>query len=56
MNEELKKELVGKASDGQIPCSVARKIAEDLNIPYKEVGDAANDLNIRIKNCQLGCF
>ena len=56
MNEELKKELVGKASDGKIPCSVARKIAEDLNIPYKYVGDAANDLGIRIKNCQLGCF
>ena len=56
MNEKLKKEMVKKAADGKLPCSVARKIAEDLNISCKEVGDAANDLGIRIKNCQLGCF
>jgi hypothetical protein len=47
---------MNKAADGKLPCSVARKIAEDLNIPYKDVGDAANDLGIRIKSCQLGCF
>ena len=56
MNEELKQEMMKKAADGKLPCSVARKIAEDLNIPYKDVGDAANDLGIRIKSCQLGCF
>lgn len=56
MNEELKQEVMNKAADGKLPCSVARKIAEDLKIPYKDVGDAANDLGIRIKSCQLGCF
>lgn len=56
MNDELKKELMGKAADGKLPCSVARKIAEDLNISYKDVGDAADDLGLRIRNCQLGCF
>ena len=56
MNEELKQKMLKKAVEGSLPCAVARKIAEDLNIPYKEVGDAANELGIRIKNCQLGCF
>jgi len=56
MNEELKQELMKKAAEGKLPCAVARKIAEDLNLPYKEVGDAADVLGIRIKNCQLGCF
>jgi hypothetical protein len=56
MNEELKQEMMKKAADGKLPCAVARRIAEDLKIPYKEVGDAANDLGIRIKGCQLGCF
>jgi hypothetical protein len=56
MNEELKQEMMKKAVEGKLPCAVARKIAEDLKIPYKEVGDAANALGIRIKNCQLGCF
>ena len=56
MNEELKQELMNKAADGKLPCSAARKIAEDLSLPYKEVGEAADELGIRIKNCQLGCF
>ncbi len=56
MNEALKQKMTEKAVDGKLPCSVARKIAEDLNITYKEVGDAADDLGIRIKNCELGCF
>ena len=56
MNEELKQEMMEQAADGKLPCAVARKIAEDLNISYKEVGDAANDLGIRINNCELGCF
>lgn len=56
MNEELKQELMNKAVDGKLPCAVARKIAEDLNLAYKEVGEAADELGIRIKNCQLGCF
>jgi len=56
MNEELKQEMVKKAVDGKLPCSAARKIAEDLNIPYNEVGDAANDLGLRIKSCELGYF
>lgn len=56
MNEELKQTMIEKAADGKLSCSVARKIAEDLQISYKDVGDAANDLGIRIQNCQLGCF
>jgi len=56
MNEELKQKMMKMAVEGKLSCAVARKIAEDLDIPYKEVGDAANALGIRIKNCQLGCF
>ena len=56
MNEDLKQEMMKMVADGKLPCSVARKIAEDLNLSYKEVGDAANELGIRIENCQLGCF
>ena len=56
MNEELKQEMLKESTDGKLPCSAARKIAEDLKIPYKEVGDAANDLGLRIRNCELGCF
>jgi len=56
MKEELKQEMLKQAVEGKLSCAVARKIAEDLKIPYQDVGDAANELGIRIKNCQLGCF
>jgi LAO/AO transport system kinase len=48
--------MQNRSVDNRILCADARKIAEDLKIPYKEVGDAANELGIRIMNCQLGCF
>ena len=45
-----------KAVDRKLPCADARKIAEDLGIPYPEVGAAADELCVNIKNFQLACF
>jgi hypothetical protein len=45
-----------KATDGRIACPVARKLAEDLGVPYKAVGDAANEAGVKVKACDLGCF
>ncbi|MDA8084524.1 MAG: hypothetical protein M0024_12775 [Nitrospiraceae bacterium] len=56
MNENIEKEIKKHAENGKITCAVARKIAEDLGVPYKEVGRAADKAGIRIKDCQLGCF
>ena len=50
--EELKTSLV----DGKLPCAVAFKIAKQLKVAPRQVGDKANELNIRIVSCQLGCF
>ena len=51
--QEIVKE---KAVDGRITCPVLRKAAEDLGVSYKEAGAAANDADIKIINCALGCF
>jgi hypothetical protein len=56
MKKELREEMLKKAVDGKLPCAVARKLAEELDLPYREVGAAANELGIKIKDCQLGCF
>jgi len=56
MKEELKQEMLARAVDGKLSCAAARKIAEDLGVSYQDVGDAADEMGIRIKNCQLGCF
>lgn len=39
-----------------INCKDAIKIADDLGITPIEAGKICNELKIKIKNCQLGCF
>ena len=54
--ELLKNRIQKTAKDGKVSCPVLRRIAEDLDIAYKEAGNMANELKIKIKNCDLGCF
>lgn len=56
MNPELEEELKNNSQDNGISCTAAMKIADKLSITYKEVGAVANELGIKIKNCQFGCF
>jgi hypothetical protein len=50
--DEIKK----RAIKGRLPCPVARKIAKDMSVSFKDVGKAADKLKIKISNCELGCF
>jgi len=52
LEEEMRASLV----NGKLPCAVAFQIARKLKVSPKQVGDAANRLNIKISSCQLGCF
>jgi molybdopterin-guanine dinucleotide biosynthesis protein len=54
--KEIENILKTRSAEGKITCSDARTIAEELGVPYKEVGKTANELKIKIKNCELGCF
>ncbi len=54
--ELIKNRIKEKVLDKKISCPALRKIAEELGVPYREAGEAANDLKIKIKNCDLGCF
>jgi len=54
--ERIKHLLKAQAVDGRLSCTAARKIAEDLKVPFGEVGKAANALKIKIRDCELGCF
>ncbi len=56
MNRTLEEEVKASLVDGKLPCAVAFKIARKLEVPPKQVGEAANRLNIKIASCQLGCF
>ncbi len=52
LDEELKASLVG----GKLPCAMAFQIAGKLKVTRQQVGDMADKLEIRITDCQLGCF
>ncbi len=54
--EIIKKELQEKADGNRISCSMARKLAEDLQVSPREIGTTCDELNIRIFACELGCF
>ena len=44
------------ATDKRITCPECWKIVEELKVAPAEVGQAANQLEIKIKSCALGCF
>ncbi len=45
-----------RSVDQRISCADARTIAEELGISYAEIGKVADELKIKIRDCQLGCF
>ncbi len=57
---EIKPEVLAalrrEAKDGRITCAAARKLAKELQVPTRTVGDAADTLKIKITSCGLGCF
>ena len=52
----LAEELQAAMIDRQLLCSAAFEVARKLKVSRKQVGDAATKLNIRLIDCQLGCF
>jgi hypothetical protein len=54
--KKLEETIKDKAKGGKIPCAVCFKIAEDFKISKKEMGEVLNEINVRISQCQLGCF
>ncbi len=49
-------ELLRHAKNKRITCKAARKIAKQAGLPYHEIGKLADELDIKITDCELGCF
>jgi len=49
-------EVKRRARGGRLPCAAALALAHELGLPPLAVGRAANELGIKIDDCQLGCF
>ena len=52
----LEKEVKAAMMEGFLPCPVALRLAERLDVAAREVGYTADSLGVRITGCQLGCF
>ena len=56
MSQELVDKIKASLVNGKLPCPVAFKIAKELSVSTKDVGEACNKLDLKISSCQLGCF
>ena len=55
-DEKLAAALRQRARGGRLACATALALARELGVSPQEVGRAANELGIKISDCQLGCF
>ena len=56
MSTELEEKITSSLVNDQLPCPTAFKIAKDLKVSLREVGETTDKLGIKISSCQLGCF
>ena len=56
MTEEIKEKIKSSLVNGQLPCTVAHVIAYELDVKPLQVGQTANEMEVAISLCQLGCF
>ena len=52
----LRDALLRRASEGNLACAAAFEVASELNVSPQAVGHAADLLEVRIVECQLGLF
>ena len=54
--EDLQDKIRAAAPEGKIPCAAAFRLADDLGISRRKMGELLNEMKIKIIQCQLGCF
>jgi len=54
--EQVKAEVEKAATEKVLTCHDARALAEKLGVDYLMVGKACNEVGIKVRICELGCF
>lgn len=54
--EKLREAVRSAAQGGRLGCGRAHELSEELGVGLEEIGAVCNELKIKIKECQLGCF
>lgn len=56
MNAELEQELCSLAVNGRVACAQAQQFALKHDIPLIHIRKFLDVLQLKVSNCQLGCF
>ncbi|MBO8169258.1 MAG: hypothetical protein H0Z35_08750 [Thermoanaerobacteraceae bacterium] len=56
VKKDVEKIVAEAAENGRLSCARAHELAKEHGISLKEIGEAADKLQIKIFACQLGCF
>jgi hypothetical protein len=56
IREKIQEAVRNAAIGGRLSCEMAHALGKELDVPLQEIGEVCNELNIRIRDCQLGCF
>ena len=54
--EQIAEAVLQEAADMRISCGKALALAERLGVEPLLIGEAANEQQVKIVECQLGCF
>ena len=56
MRQEIAAQIKGSLTEGRLPCALAFKVARMLEVSPQQVGEVADELDVRVSRCQLGLF
>ena len=56
VSKEIREKLQARARDGKLSCAAAHKFAQEQGISLESLGKIIAELEIKIVECQLGCF
>lgn len=56
VSKEILEAVKNTAKEGRITCTAARKLAGDFKVSPGVIGEACDQLKIKITACELGCF
>lgn len=56
MNQEIAAQIKDSLTEGKLPCASAFKIARRLKVSPYQVREVADELGVKISQCQLGLF
>lgn len=55
-DNELKELILAKQVGGKISCKAACDVADATGVPKSRIGELLDEMEIKIRACQLGCF